>query len=91
MNFAALFKRLPTAYLVLTPELVIAAANEAYLRLVGRTREELIGSLALEAFPPAPEMLDEHGVNPLQVSFERARDSRQPDVMPLYQYDGVGQ
>ena len=81
-----LFQGLPTAYLVMTPDLVIAEANEAYLDLLGRTRAELVGRPVFDAFPPAPDSLDAHGQNPLQTSFERARDTGQPDVMPLFRY-----
>ena len=38
VDHAALFTRLPTSYLVLTPDLLIADANDAYLASVGRTR-----------------------------------------------------
>jgi PAS domain S-box-containing protein len=87
VDFAAIFASQPTAYLVLSPELIIVEANEAYLRLLGRTREELIGRPVFEAFPPAPDTLDEDGNNPLQLSFERARDTCLPDQMPLFHYD----
>jgi len=87
VDFAAVFAAQPTAYLVLSSELVILAANEAYLHLLGRTRQELLGRSVFEAFPPAPGTLDEQGRNPLQVSFERARDSGLADQMPLLHYD----
>ena len=89
VDFQRLFRGLPTAYLVMTPDLVIVEANEAYLRLLGRTRAELIGRPVFEAFPPTSEALGEDGRNPLQTSFERARDTGRPDVMPLYKYDVV--
>lgn len=87
VDFAAVFAAQPTAYLVLSPELVIVEANEAYLRLLGRTRQELLGRPVFEAFPPAPGALDEQGRNPLQLSFERARDSGLADQMPVFHYD----
>ena len=87
VDFERLFLGLPTAYLVMTPDLVIVAANEAYLRLLGRTREELVGRPVFDAFPPTSEALDDDGRNPLQASFELVRDSGRPDVMPLYKYD----
>lgn len=87
MDFAALFDGLSTAYLVLTADLVIVEANDAYLRLLGRTREELVGQPVFEAFPPAPEALDAQGRNPVQLSFERVRDTGMSETMPLLQYD----
>ncbi|HET9731746.1 MAG TPA: SpoIIE family protein phosphatase [Acidimicrobiales bacterium] len=87
LDFTQVFAGLPTAYLVMDARLVIVAANEAYLRLLGRRREELIGRPVFDAFPPAPAMLDADGANPLQLSFERVRDTGRVDTMPMYQYD----
>jgi serine phosphatase RsbU (regulator of sigma subunit) len=89
VDFRSVFAALPTAYLLLSPSLVIVEANEAYLQLLGRTRAELVGRPVFEAFPPSPEVLDEHGRNPLQASFEKARDTGLPDRMQLFEYDVV--
>ena len=89
MDFAALFAALPTAYLVMSPDLVIVEANAAYLQAVGRTRRELVGRPVFDAFPPSPGSLDDQGRNPVQLSFERARDTGRPDHMPLSNYDIV--
>ena len=86
-----MFSALPTAYLVMGPDLVIVEADPAYLQLLGRTRDELIGRYVFDAFPPAPDGLDPDGTNPLQTSFERARDSGEPDVMPLFRYEVLDQ
>ena len=40
-----------------------------------------------EAFPPAPDALDEDGSNPIEISFARARDTGQVDPMPIAKYD----
>jgi len=87
VDFAALFAALPTPYLVLTPDLVIAEANAAYLATVGRTRGELLGRPVFEAFPPTADALDESGVSRVQLSFERARDTGRPDTMAIQRYD----
>ncbi|MCW2681298.1 MAG: Sensor phosphatase [Frankiales bacterium] len=87
MDYAALFAALPTPYLVMTPDLVICGANDAYLASVGRTREELLGQPVFEAFPPTPDAMDPSGVSRIQLSFERARDTGKPDTMPVQKYD----
>ncbi|MCW2581625.1 MAG: putative sensor protein [Klenkia sp.] len=89
VDFTRLFEALPTAYLVMDPDLVIVEANDAYLNLVGRRREDIVGRPVFEAFPPAPDALDEHGENPVRVSFERARDTGQVDPMPIAKYSVV--
>jgi PAS domain S-box-containing protein len=91
LDFAAVFTAQPTAYLVMSPELVILEANPAYLELLGRTREELVGRYVFDAFPPAADALDADGANPLQLSFERARDTGRPDPMPLFRYEVIDQ
>ena len=83
---AHLFRDLPTAYLVVDPDLVIVDANEAYLHLLGRRREDLIGRWTFDAFPPTPESLDEQGRNPLQLAFEEARDAGRTVPLPMFEY-----
>jgi diguanylate cyclase (GGDEF)-like protein/PAS domain S-box-containing protein len=87
VDFGWFFRRMPTAYLVMTADLVIVDANDAYLAVTGRPREDLLGRPVFDAFPPTTDALDEQGRNPVQVSFERARDTGQVDVMPLHRYD----
>lgn len=87
IDYAALFSAIPTPYLVMTPDLVIVGANDAYLANVGRSREELLGRPVFEAFPPADDALDANGVPRVQTSFERARDTGRPDTMPIQKYD----
>ena len=87
LDFARIFAGIPTPYLVMTPDLVIADANEAYLANVGRTREDLVGRPVFEAFPPEPDSLDDHGTPRIQVSFERAIATCRPDTMPLQRFD----
>lgn len=87
LDHAALFAALPTPYLVMDPQLVIVDANDAYLAVVGRTREELVGRPVFDAFPALPDALDETGVSRVQRSFEKARDTGRPDTMPLQKYD----
>lgn len=83
----AAFEQLPTAYVVLTPDLVVVDANAAYRRLAGRARAALRGRPVFEAFPPTPASLDATGANPARLSLERARDTGLPDPVPLMRYD----
>jgi PAS domain S-box-containing protein len=89
IDYGRLFRTLPTPYMVMTRDLVLVEANDAYLANVGRTREEIVGRPVFEAFPPSPEALDETGTSHVQRSFERARDTGRPDTMPIQRYDIV--
>lgn len=82
-----LFRSLLTPYMVMSPDLVIVEANDAYCASVGRTREEIVGRGVFEAFPPTRDALDPSGVSRVQRSFERARDTGRPDTMPIQKYD----
>jgi serine phosphatase RsbU (regulator of sigma subunit) len=91
---AAVVRAMRTPYLVLTPDLVIADANAAYLATTGRTLAELVGRPVSEAFPPEPGEVDhDGGMGKVRASFERARDTGCPDTVPVQEYevpDGAG-
>ncbi|MEU8591019.1 SpoIIE family protein phosphatase [Streptomyces sp. NPDC048664] len=87
MDYAALFAATPSPYLVLTPDLVIAEVNQAYLDATNRSREELLGQHIFEAFPDNPQDPDADGVRNLSASLHRVLISRRPDTMALQKYD----
>lgn len=87
VDYAALFRGIPTSYLVMTPDLVVVDANEAYLENVGRTLDDIVGRPVFEAFPPLPDALDESGTPRIQQSFLKAIETKRPDTMPLQKYD----
>jgi serine phosphatase RsbU (regulator of sigma subunit) len=87
VDYAALFEATPTPYLVLGPDLVIRAANRAYLAATSRRREELVGRHVFEAFPANPADAAADGTRNLRRSLERARESGRPDVMAIQRYD----
>jgi PAS domain S-box-containing protein len=91
-DYGALFRAMPTPYLVMTPDLVILDANPAYQATTGRELEDLVGRPVFEAFPGDPAGADD-GVGAVRASVERARDSRHIHVMPVQGYnvpDGRG-
>ena len=88
IDYAAVFRAMPTPYLVMTPDLVIAGANPAYLATTGRTLEDIVGRPVFEAFPGNPNETDpDGGVAKVRGSFERARDTGLIDTMELQEYD----
>src|SRR3712207_4786791 len=77
-----------TLFRSLTPELVIADANPAYLRTTGRALEELVGRPVFEAFPGNPNGTDaDGGVSKVRSSFDRALRTGRIDTMELQEYD----
>jgi diguanylate cyclase (GGDEF)-like protein len=72
--------------LVLTPDLVICEAADAYLAAVGRFREELVGRHLFDAFPGSASSDAQH-VAEVRASLERARDTGRPDSLVVQRYD----
>jgi diguanylate cyclase (GGDEF)-like protein len=84
--YAAVFAATPAPLLVLTPDLVICEAADAYLAAVGRSREELVGLNLFDAFPGASSADAQH-VADVRASLERARDTGRPDTLVIQRYD----
>jgi serine phosphatase RsbU (regulator of sigma subunit) len=87
-DLAAVFAAMPTPYVVLTPDMVIADANPAYLTTTGRSLADIVGRHAFDAFPGNPNEHDhDGGVAKVRASLERARDTGRPQTMPVHEYD----
>ncbi|MGW5212306.1 PP2C family protein-serine/threonine phosphatase [Streptomyces sp. NPDC004051] len=87
IDYRALFAVSPSPYLVLDPDLVVVDVNQAYLRVTGRTREEMIGRRLFEVHPDNPADPDADGVRNLNASLQRVLRSREPDTMAVQKYD----
>ncbi|MFJ6723183.1 PP2C family protein-serine/threonine phosphatase, partial [Streptomyces sp. NPDC091259] len=87
IDYTALFAATPSPYLVLGPDLVIVAVNEAYLRATDRTRQDLVGQHVFDAFPDNPGDPDADGVSNLGASLGRVLATGEADTMPVQRYD----
>jgi signal transduction histidine kinase len=86
-DFRVLFESAPGLYLVLTPDLVIVAASDSYLRATMTVREEILGRGIFVVFPDNPDDLGATGERNLRASLQRVLDDRVVDTMPLQKYD----
>lgn len=77
-DFDALFQVMPSPYMVLDADLNYVAANDAYLAVTERTREELVGRHIFENFPN-----DDEGGDLLRASLARVFDTRRPDAIDI--------
>ncbi|HTJ00522.1 MAG TPA: PAS domain S-box protein [Dongiaceae bacterium] len=82
-----LFESLPGLYLVLTPELKIVTASNAYLNATLTRREDLVGRPLFEVFPDNPDDPAASGVTNLRASLERVAQNLAPDTMAIQRYD----
>ncbi|MEV7325081.1 SpoIIE family protein phosphatase [Streptomyces sp. NPDC093970] len=85
VDYAAVFRALPGAVALVTPQLVYADGNEAFLRLRGLTHEQLVGRFVPEDLP------DKDPGEPLLLrvlaSLRRVTDTGELSTVELQRYD----
>ncbi|MGW2936921.1 PP2C family protein-serine/threonine phosphatase [Streptomyces sp. NPDC001156] len=85
VDYTAVFRALPGAVALLTPELVYADANAEFLRIRGLPREQVIGRFLpadrAENDPAAPLLLK------VLASIRRVADTGERDTVALQRYD----
>jgi len=87
LDFRLLFESVPGLYLVLAPDLRIAAVSNDYLVATKTERSRIVGRPLFEVFPDNPDDESASGVSNLRASLQRVLASRELDWMPLQKYD----
>ncbi|MCX5207820.1 SpoIIE family protein phosphatase [Kitasatospora sp. NBC_00240] len=87
IDYAAVFRTLPGMVALLTPDLVFADANEEFLRLSGRSRQQVVGRYLFDVFPDNPNDPAATGARNLAASLKRVAESGERDAMALQRYD----
>ncbi|MFJ3875842.1 PP2C family protein-serine/threonine phosphatase [Streptomyces sp. NPDC090077] len=87
IDYQAVFQALPAGVALLTPELVYADVNEAFVALSGRSRDQLIGRFLFDVFPDNPGDPAATGMRNLYASLRRVVADGEPDTMALQRYD----
>ncbi|MEV3929307.1 SpoIIE family protein phosphatase [Streptomyces sp. NPDC053728] len=87
IDYAAVFRALPGMVALLTPDLVYADANEDFLRLAGRSREQLLGQYIFDVFPENPNDPAAAGMRETRESMLRVVAEGERDTMALVRYD----
>ncbi|OUJ72169.1 sensor histidine kinase [Hymenobacter crusticola] len=77
----------PDSYIVVSPELVILTASNAYLADTLKRRDELVGRYLFDAFPDNPAAPQAHAVRNWRTSLEHVIATGQPHQMALQHYD----
>ena len=86
-DFQSLFESAPGLYLVLTPDLHIVAASDAYLRATMTRRDDILGRELFEVFPDNPDDAGATGTRNLRASLHCVVRDRVPNVMAVQKYD----
>ncbi|MFJ3829071.1 PP2C family protein-serine/threonine phosphatase [Streptomyces sp. NPDC090046] len=87
IDYQAVFRALPGAVALLTPDLVYLDVNESFLSTSGRTREQLIGRYLFDVFPDNPTDDGATGMHNLRTSLERVAATGERDSMAVQRYD----
>ena len=86
-DLLSIFSSLPSASLLLTPELVIEAASDAYLTATATRRPDIVGRYVFDVFPDNPAATETHAVADVRASLQRVLATGQPHELPLQPYD----
>jgi PAS domain S-box-containing protein len=86
-DFRTLFEAAPNLYLVLSPDLTIVAASDAYCHATKTERAAILGRGLFEVFPDNPDDPAATGVGNLRASLTRVLHFRRPDAMAVQKYD----
>jgi signal transduction histidine kinase len=86
-DFQRLFESIPGLYLVLSSELKIVAASDAYLKATLTERNTVIGRGIFDVFPDNPDDPAASGVGNLRASLQRVLDTRVANTMAVQKYD----
>lgn len=81
------FKALPGAYLLLSPDLLIEAASDTYLAATLTQRADLLGRFVFDVFPDNPRAPEAHAVRNLQASLAQVLATGQPHQLTRQPYD----
>jgi signal transduction histidine kinase/ActR/RegA family two-component response regulator len=86
--FESVFNSSPVGNYLLspTPDAIILAVNDTFLRASSRTREELVGVSLFEAFPGNPDDPLDTSEAELRRSFARVLETGRPDNLPAQRY-----
>ncbi|MEU1629595.1 SpoIIE family protein phosphatase [Streptomyces sp. NPDC020096] len=87
IDYAAVFQALPGAVALLTPQLIYADANEKFLRTLGRSREQVIGSYLPDDFRDNPNDPAAAVIHNIQASLLRVAQTGERDIMALQRAD----
>jgi PAS domain-containing protein len=87
VDHAEVLRQLPIPVLLLTPDLVIADANDAYLTMTGRSLEDLVGRTPFEAFPDNPGDPAATGARDVRASMQRVFATGQAETTAFLRYD----
>jgi PAS domain S-box-containing protein len=86
-EFQELFEHAPSLFLVLSPDLTIVTATDAYLAATMTTRDRIVGRKLFDVFPDNPHDPGATGVRNLAASLETVLKTKAEHRMAVQKYD----
>lgn len=87
INFQQLFESAPGLYLILSPDLIIVAASDAYLEATMTRRDDILNRHLFDAFPDNPDDPVATGVSNLRASLDYVLQKKTFHRMAVQKYD----
>src|SRR5262245_50201722 len=87
IDYRAVFAATPSPILLMTPDMIIADVNQAYLEVTRRERHDLLGRHVFAAFPDNPTDPHADGMRNLRMSVGRVLATGRRDVVAPQKYD----
>ncbi|GAB3196105.1 PAS domain S-box-containing protein [Pontibacter aydingkolensis] len=81
------FETVPDLYLIISPDLIILTASDAYLQATLTSRENIVGKLIFDAFPDNPEADGANAVKNLHASLQQVLLTKKAHRMAIQHYD----
>ncbi len=86
-DYRLIFESLPGLYLILFPDLRIAAVSDSYLKATNTKRDEILGRGIFDVFPDNPSDPNADGVGNLYTSLSFVLKEKIPNTMAVQKYD----
>lgn len=86
-KFKQIFNHLPGRYLILNPDLIIAAVSNSYLESTHTSRTEILNKYIFDIFPDNPATPEAKATEKLNASLQKVLSSGKPDVLDIQHYD----
>lgn len=87
IDFKEVFKGVPGLYLLLSPQLIIQAVSDAYLKATFLTQELLVGNYFFDVFPKNSEKGDRQSSCLSFDSLQYVLQYKTMHIVPIYRYD----
>ncbi|MCJ8165495.1 PAS domain-containing protein [Pontibacter sp. E15-1] len=91
LDFKNLFQLLPGLYIILSPELIVLAASDQYLKVTQSTRAQLVGRNLFDSFPENPDAHELKSRASVEASLQHVLTHREPHELRAQRYDLISQ